>query len=80
MLTPTTYGLANDRRGGLGPHERCGVLIPMRDVVADMPDEVLDRSEGAAAYGLAGQDAEPCLDHVEPGGSGRGEVEAVPPA
>ena len=38
----------------------------MGDVVADLLDQGLDRAEGAAADRLAGDDAEPGLDLVEP--------------
>src|SRR5262245_63335432 len=76
MLMATTNGLADDLGGGLGPHERRGVLIPMLDVGGDMPDELFDRDERTTAHRLAGQDAEPRFDHVEPGGPGWGEVEA----
>jgi hypothetical protein len=38
-------------------------------------EEDLDGGEGAAADGLAGDDAEPGLDLIQPAGTGRGEVE-----
>jgi hypothetical protein len=44
--------------------------------VSDVLDELLDRCERGAAHGLAGEDAEPGFDHVEPRGAGGGEVEA----
>jgi hypothetical protein len=40
-----------------------------------VPDERADGVERAAADRFAGEDAEPRLDHVEPGGALRGEVE-----
>ena len=52
-----------------------GVCVPVGDVVADLGDQDLDAGEGAAADGLAGDDAEPGFDLVEPGGSDGGEVE-----
>jgi hypothetical protein len=61
--------------GGGGPGEGLGVGVPVGDVVADLSDEDFDRGEGAAADGLAGDDAESDLDLVDPGGTARGEVE-----
>ena len=45
------------------------------DVVADLTDEDFYAGEGAAADGLAGDDPEPGLDLVDPGGSLGGDVE-----
>src|SRR5512144_1597845 len=67
-------GLGEDLVGGGGPCERSGVGVPHGDVVADGADEDLDRGEGAAADGLAGDDAEPGLDLVDPAGTLRSEV------
>src|SRR5437763_6528489 len=58
-----------------GPGERPGVRVPVVDVVADLLDQDLDAGEGAAADRLAGDDAEPGFDLVEPGGALGGEVE-----
>src|SRR4029450_6858001 len=76
MLTPAPDGLANDLGGFLGPHERCGVGVPVLDVVADVLNQPLYRHEGPAPYRLAGQDPKPRFDHVQPGGAGGREMEA----
>ncbi|GAA5000610.1 hypothetical protein [Actinopolymorpha pittospori] len=55
-----------------GPGEGLGVGVPVFDVGADLADEDLDRAEGAAADGLAGDDAEPGLDLVDPTRTDRG--------
>ena len=78
MLTLTTHGLGNDVGRLLSPHEGCGVAIPVIDVVADVSGQGADRIERAPANRLAGEDAEPGFDHVEPGGSLGGEVKLHP--
>jgi hypothetical protein len=60
---------------GFGPDERLGVLIVGLDEGIDVLPEVLDRREGSAVEGLSLQDREPDFDLIEPGGSGRREVE-----
>lgn len=67
-----------DLVGGFGPRERLAAVVVGVDVLADGVGEVGDRGEGAAAYGLAGDDAEEDLDQVEPGSRGRGEVQGDP--
>ena len=57
MLVCVSATLARISCGG-GPGERAGVGVPVGDVVADLLDEGFDRGEGAAADGLAGDDAE----------------------
>ena len=52
--------------------------FPARGERVDPLDELLDRPEGTAPDGPAGEDAEPRLDLVHPGGRGRGEVERDP--
>jgi hypothetical protein len=55
-LTAGCFG--EDLVGGLGPDERFAAVVPGVDVGLDGGDEVLDAGEGAAADGLAGDDAE----------------------
>src|SRR5215470_4919689 len=74
MLTTTAKGLLHDRGRVFGPHERRRMAVPLDEVSLDVPDEGADRVERAAADRLAGEDAEPGLDHVEPGSALRGEV------
>lgn len=72
MLTPD--GLSNDFVGVLGPHEGRGVIVPVGEVMVNVADELTDGVERSAANGLAREDAEPCLDQVDPGCSRRREV------
>ena len=53
-------------------------VVPAVDEVLDGGGQVLDGGEAAAADGLAGDDAEEDLDHVQPGRRGRGEVRGDP--
>jgi hypothetical protein len=48
------------------------------DEEPDRADQVGHRSEGAAAAGLAGDDAEEDLDEMQPRAAGRGEVQGDP--
>lgn len=67
MLTLTADGSANHVGRLRSPHKRCGVEIPVIDVVVDMLCQRVDRIEGGATYSLSDQDAEPSIDHVQPG-------------
>ena len=60
---------------GFGPGERFGVLIVGLDEAVDMGAQLSDGSERGASERLVGQDREPNLDLVEPGGTGWREVE-----
>src|SRR4029450_9761376 len=62
--------------GGFGPDERLGVLIVGFDERIDVLSELRDGCEGRAVQGFVLQDREPDLALIEPGGAGRGEVEA----
>ncbi len=55
-----------------------GVLVPVIDVGLDVSNQRSHGVERAAADGLSREDAEPGFDHIEPGGSGRGEVKVHP--
>src|SRR3954447_11378640 len=72
-LSDADFG--QDFLGGRGPLERSRVGVPGSDVGADGPDEDLHGGEGASPDGLAGDDAEPGLDLIQPAGGFRGEVE-----
>ena len=62
-----TVRFREDFVGGLGPSERVGaVVVPVVDEGADFGVQVGDAAEGAAADGLAFDDAEPDLDQVQP--------------
>src|SRR5882724_3443139 len=74
MLTTTPHGLPNDRGRVLGPHEGRGMTVPLRDVRVDVTHERADGLERRTANGLAREDTEPRLDHVQPGCAFRGEV------
>src|SRR6266478_6944090 len=75
MLTTTTDGLLDDSGRIFGPHERGRMAVPFGDVGLDMTDQRADRVERATPDRLAREDAEPRLDHVEPGRALRSEVE-----
>ena len=64
-----------DLVGGLGPHERLGVLVPFVDPAADVAFQVDDGVVCGTAEFAGGQFGEPALDEVEPGRRGRGEVQ-----
>src|SRR4051812_27526492 len=70
--------LGEDLVGGLGPDERVLAVVPAGDERLDLGGQVADRGEAAAADGLAFDDAEPDLDHVQPGSGGGGEVDVDP--
>ena len=59
---------------GFGPGEWFGVLIISRDEGIDMGSQLCDRSKGGAGERLVGQDREPNLDLIEPGGARRREM------
>ena len=61
-------------RGGR-PCERFRISIPVIDVVADLPNQDRNGRERAAPDGLAGDDAEPGLDLVDPRRPDRREME-----
>src|SRR6266516_5698083 len=69
-----------DLVGGLGPAERPGVGVPGGDPVPDVVFQGLDGGVDAAADQLVGEQAEPALDLVHPGGAGGGEVHVEPGA
>ena len=59
---------------GFGPGKWFGVLIIGRDEGIDMGSQLCDRSKGGAGERLVGQDREPNLDLIEPGGARRREM------
>jgi len=67
--------MADDLVGVLGPGERVGPVVPAVDVAGDRGFEVGNAVERAAADGLAGDDPEEDLDHVQPGPGRGGEVQ-----
>ena len=73
-----TVGFRDDGVGVLGPDEGLAAFVPAVDECGDGLDQLADRVEGAAADGLAGDDPEEDLDHVQPGPGGRGEVQRDP--
>src|ERR687897_3043114 len=75
MLMSTPHRLLDDVRGFFGPNEGRWMRSPLCDVAFDVADERADSLEGAAAHRLAREHAEPRLDHVQPRGALRGEVE-----
>jgi hypothetical protein len=56
---------------GSGPGERLGVLVIGLDEGIDMSSQLGDGTKGGSGERLIGQDREPNLDLVEPGGARR---------
>src|SRR5689334_25205040 len=75
MLTTTADGLLDDGSRIFGPHERGRMAVPFGDIGLDVTDQRADGIERTPPDRLASEDAEPCLDHVEPGRALRREVE-----
>ena len=66
---------------GIGPPEGSGpFLVVFSDGEKDWVDEFLFGLPDPAFQDVPGEDVEPDLDLVEPGGVGRREVEREPPA
>jgi len=57
-----TVDLGQDLVGGRGPNERVSAIVPAVDEGADLGVQLAHGAEGAAADGLAFDDAEPDLD------------------
>src|SRR4051812_26196420 len=60
---------------GFAPGEGTGGLVVALDERIDVFPELSDASEACSLQGLAGEDREPALDLIEPGGVGRREME-----
>ena len=71
------FDLGEDGLCGRDPDEGGCPAVVVFDEGVDAVGELLDAGEGAAADGLLGDDAEPALDLVEPGGVGGREVQVV---
>lgn len=69
--------LGEDRFGSGGPHERVRREIVVLGVAFDAPDQVRHALEGAATDSLLGDQSEPALDLIEPGGVGGRVVHVI---
>src|SRR5216683_2042591 len=78
MLMSTPESFADDGGGFFGPHKGGRVRIPLGEVALDVADEGAHGVERPSADRLAGEDAEPRFDYVQPRGPGRGEVKMHP--
>lgn len=67
--------LGEDIRGRLGPDVGCGGSVVLLDMVVDGSDEIAYAGEGAAAQPFLSEISEESFDHVEPGRTGRREVD-----
>ena len=74
------FDFSEDGLGGGGPDERTAVVVVVLDEGVDLVSQLRDRREGSAADGLLGDDAEPALHLVQPGGVGGRVVDVVAPA
>src|SRR5207245_10451414 len=70
--------MGQDLVGGLGPCERMATIVPAVDEPTDRLGELPYAPERPAPDGLAGDDREEHLDHVQPRARGRGEVQRDP--
>jgi len=69
------YGFGMETFAGVGPGEGvCKVLVPCFDEGQDILAELLDREEVTVFEALTFEDAEPYLNHVQPRGMERDEV------
>jgi hypothetical protein len=75
MVFSLPGGFGEDLVGGLDTHEGVGTVVPLAGEGIDRLHHGAHGVERAAPQGLPGEDAEPDLDLVQPGGAGRGEVE-----
>src|SRR2546425_2722834 len=66
-----------DLVGRLGPSKWPGVVVVELEVAVDLQDQVANASEGPAPDLLLGQGREPAFHLIEPGGTGRGEVQVI---
>jgi hypothetical protein len=67
--------LLEDGVGRRGPHEGMATAVVALNEALDLGDEVSDAPERAPTDGALGDDVEPDLDLIEPGGIGRGVVD-----
>lgn len=67
----------DDLFGGLGPHERFWVVVPVFGPHLQRLDEFVDAGEAAAAETLVSELFEPSLDQVQPRRRGRDEVQMM---
>ncbi len=58
--------LARNRAGRGCPHERCGMVVPVADVVADRPHQFPDTAERSSPDALVGDFCEETLHQVQP--------------
>jgi hypothetical protein len=70
-----TRDVVEDYPCGLCPDEGLGVCVVVFEVVHDGSVQLGNAFEDAAADEFSGDLGEEALDHVEPGGGGRGEVQ-----
>src|SRR3972149_12091778 len=75
-LTITSQG-SRDLVRGFGPHEGLRVLVGDLEIVPDRRFELAGAAVRAPANRALGEQSEPALDLVEPGGAGRREVQVV---
>ena len=66
-----------DGIGGLGPDEGLGVVVVGLDEGGNVGLEFVDAAMDAALDLLVGEQREPALDLVEPGGAGRREMQVI---
>ena len=78
MLMSTAESFADDGGRFFGPYKGGRVRIPLGEIPVDVANERAHRLERAPADRLAGQDAEPRFDHVQPRGPGGREVKVHP--
>src|SRR5467141_2642551 len=72
--SPSTFYLLQDVGCLSGPNERLGVGVVLRDVSFNGLDQLFDISEATASDLFLSDVSKEALDHVEPGSTGRSEM------
>ena len=76
--SPSAFYLLQDVGGFGRPNERLGVGVVLRDVSFNGLDQLVDISKATASDLLLRDVSKEALDHVEPGSTGRSEVNFEP--
>ena len=73
--SPSTFYLLQDIGCLSGPNERLGVGVVLSNISLNGLDQLVDISKAAASDLFLGDVSKKALDHVEPGSTGRSEMD-----